>query len=107
MSTWQPAASIVMAFSVTLLHPGSASAQHNDPDRRAHETERKMTDDERFSMLISVMGTNIVNPVRDKRIPEGVPHERGLNARCDAPGGSGAADDRRQCRRHESWLPPR
>jgi hypothetical protein len=77
MSTWQPAASIVMAFSLTLLHPGSASAQDNDPDRRAHETERKMTDDERFSMLISVMGTNIVNPVRDKRIPEGVPMSAG------------------------------
>jgi hypothetical protein len=84
---------------------GLGLAQDNDPDRRAHETERKMT--ERFSMLISVMGTNIVNSVRDKRIPEGASHKRGLYARCDAPGGSGAADDRRQSRRHESWLPPR
>jgi hypothetical protein len=81
---------------------GLGLAQDNDPDRRAHETERKMT--ERFSMLISV---NIVNSVRDKRIPEGASHKRGLYARCDAPGGSGAADDRRQSRRHESWLPPR
>jgi beta-glucosidase len=31
-----------------------------------------MTDDERLSLLISVMGANIVNPVRDKRIPQGV-----------------------------------
>jgi hypothetical protein len=40
---------------------------------RARETEQKMTDDERFSLLISVMGTNSINPVRDQRIPEGVP----------------------------------
>lgn len=31
-----------------------------------------MTDDERFSMLVSVMGPNTVLPVRDKRLPEGI-----------------------------------
>lgn len=31
-----------------------------------------MTDEERFSLLISIMGVNTVDPVRDKRIPEGV-----------------------------------
>ena len=42
-----------------------------DPDARARETEAQMTDDERFSLLVSVMGTNDVIPVRDERIPDG------------------------------------
>jgi beta-glucosidase len=36
-----------------------------------------MTDEERFSLLVSVMGTNPVLPVRDERIPEGVPMSAG------------------------------
>ncbi|RNB50038.1 beta-glucosidase [Agromyces tardus] len=36
-----------------------------------------MTDDERFSLIVSVMGVNTVNPVRDPRIPEGVPMSAG------------------------------
>jgi beta-glucosidase len=48
-----------------------------DPDRRAHETERQMTDEERFSLLVSVMGANIFNPVRDERIPKDVPPSAG------------------------------
>lgn len=46
-------------------------------DVRARETEEQMTDEERFSLLISVLGSNPVNPVRDKRIPEGVPMSAG------------------------------
>jgi beta-glucosidase-like glycosyl hydrolase len=49
-----------------------ASAQETSADERARATEQQMTDDERFSLLISVMGANTVNPMRDKRIPEGV-----------------------------------
>jgi beta-glucosidase len=49
----------------------SASAQ-SDADQRAIETERQMTDDERFSLLVSVMGTNDVIAERDPRIPEDV-----------------------------------
>jgi beta-glucosidase len=48
-----------------------------DPDVRAEETERQMTDEERFSLLVSVMGANIFNPVRDERIPDGVPMSAG------------------------------
>ena len=48
-----------------------------DADRRAHETERQMTDEERFSLLVSVMGANIFNPVRDERIPDDVPMSAG------------------------------
>src|SRR5215468_6991296 len=42
-------------------------------DTRAREIEEQMTDDERFSLLVSVMGTNPVLPVRDARIPDGIP----------------------------------
>jgi beta-glucosidase len=41
-------------------------------DLKAREIEAQMTDDERFSLLVSVMGTNDVITVRDPRIPEGV-----------------------------------
>jgi beta-glucosidase len=47
------------------------------PDGRAYETERQMTDDERFSLLASVMAPNTFNPVRDERIPEDVPMSAG------------------------------
>jgi beta-glucosidase len=43
----------------------------SSPDERARQTEQQMTDDERFSMLISIAGPNTISPVRDKRIPEG------------------------------------
>ena len=46
-------------------------------ERRAAEIEAQMTDDERFSLLVSVMGTNPVLPNRDERIPEGVPMSAG------------------------------
>jgi beta-glucosidase len=46
-------------------------------DLRAREVEEQMTDDERFSLLVSVMGTNPVLPVKDERIPDGVPMSAG------------------------------
>jgi beta-glucosidase len=51
--------------------------QESSAANRARETEQQMTDDERFSLLISVMGKNAVVPERDKRIPEGVPMSAG------------------------------
>jgi beta-glucosidase len=42
-----------------------------DPDQRARETEAQMTDDERFSLIISLLGPALGLP-RDKRIPENV-----------------------------------
>jgi beta-glucosidase len=48
-----------------------------DADRRARETEREMTDEERFALLVSVMGTNFVISERDERIPPGVPMSAG------------------------------
>jgi beta-glucosidase len=49
----------------------------DDPDERARETEAQMTDEERFSLLVSMMGTNDVVRERDERIPEGVPMSAG------------------------------
>jgi beta-glucosidase len=44
-----------------------------DPDTRARETEAQMTDDERFSLLVSLIGAvPSIGVPRDKRIPETV-----------------------------------
>ena len=58
---------------LTHVAPTVALAQELSAEARALETEQQMTDDERFSLLISVMGANTINPVADKRIPEAVP----------------------------------
>jgi beta-glucosidase len=43
-----------------------------NPDARAREAEEAMTDDERFSLLVGVMGTGESWPLHDERIPCGV-----------------------------------
>lgn len=48
-----------------------------DPDVRAREVEDRMTDDERFALLVGVMGTGDLWPLRDQRIPAGVPMSAG------------------------------
>jgi beta-glucosidase len=48
-----------------------------DADVRAREIETQMTDDERFSLLVGVMGAGELWPVRDERIPPGVPMSAG------------------------------
>ena len=51
------------------------SIAHDSPaDQRALVIEEQMTDEERFSLLVSVIGENPVIPLtRDERIPEGTP----------------------------------
>jgi beta-glucosidase len=44
-----------------------------DPDARAREVEARMTDDERFSLIVGVMGAGELWPRHDERIPPGVP----------------------------------
>jgi len=51
---------------VTHIAPAVAFAQALSPDTRALEAEQQMTDDERFWMIVSDMGSNILFPVRDK-----------------------------------------
>ena len=46
---------------------------NDDATVRAQATEQQMTDEERFSLIVSVMGANPFFPDRDARIPEGMP----------------------------------
>ena len=55
-------------------------SEPDDPDEadaRAREIETQMTDDERFSLLVGVMGAGELWPLRDERIPPGVPMSAG------------------------------
>lgn len=45
--------------------------------KRARDVEAQLTDEEHFSLLISVMGTNEVLKDKDPRIPDGVPMSAG------------------------------
>jgi beta-glucosidase len=66
----------IATLAVAVAAP--ASAQEASPDERARLTEQQMTDDERFSLIISVLGaTGGITKVRDKRIPEDVPMSAG------------------------------
>ncbi|WP_244975526.1 beta-glucosidase family protein [Mycobacterium kubicae] len=49
----------------------------SDADVRAREIEAQLTDDERFSLLVGVMGAGDMWPLRDERIPDGVPMSAG------------------------------
>jgi beta-glucosidase len=48
-----------------------------DPDARAREVEARMTDDERFALLVSVIGAGEMWPLRDERIPADTPMSAG------------------------------
>jgi len=48
-----------------------------DADARAREVEARMTDDERFSLLVAVMGASEMWQLRDERIPPDVPMSAG------------------------------
>ena len=51
-----------------------AASPVTDADRRAVETERQMTDDERFALIISLSSaTRFRGGVRDQRYPEDAP----------------------------------
>lgn len=58
----------------------------NDPDARAREVEQQLTEDERFSLIVSVLGASDMLPVRDPRIPDGVAMSAGY-----VPGIAGSA----------------
>ncbi len=56
---------------------GVPEADETDADIRAREIEAQMTDDERFSLLVGVMGAGELWPLRDERIPPDVPMSAG------------------------------
>ena len=69
---------------------------------RARETERQLTHEERFALLISVIGANPVSPERDPRIEEGVPMSAGHTAGVPRLGRTGPCWPR-----HPPMLPRR
>ena len=48
-----------------------------EADVRARDVEARMTDDERFSLVLGLMGGGEMWPLRDARIPPGVPVSAG------------------------------
>jgi hypothetical protein len=53
----------------TSAAPNGVAAQDVSPDERAREVEQKMTDDERFSLIIGLIGAvPLIGLPRDKRI---------------------------------------
>jgi hypothetical protein len=91
----------LVTITLTMSPSGAAQGQTALPDERARETEAKMTDDERFSLIVSVigaipsLGAGHVAAQCDKRI-RCQEHERGLHARRPAARHPGAAEQRRQ-----------
>jgi len=66
-----------LALGASAVAATSAPASE-PPDDRARRVEQQMTDDERFALLVSVMGANFVAPVRDPRIPQDLPMSAGF-----------------------------
>lgn len=66
-----------------------------------------MTDDERFSLLVGLTGASDLWPVRDERIPQGVPMCAGYVPGIPRARGPGLVDERCRSGRHQPWLPPR
>ncbi len=66
-----------MSDAMGSMEKKTAAPEEMSPDERAHLIEEQMTDDERFSMLVSLMGQNMVVTERDPRIPEGTPMSAG------------------------------
>jgi beta-glucosidase len=57
-----------------MIMAATGGARGSDPDERARAVEEQLTDDERFSLLISLSGaTRFTGGVRDKRYPNDAP----------------------------------
>src|SRR5262249_2298761 len=66
-------APFVLLTLLALAPTAVAPAQESNSDARAQETERKLTDDERFSLIVSLIGAvPSIGVPRDPRIPEDV-----------------------------------
>ena len=68
---------------------------------RVREVEEQMTDDERFSLIVSLKGEYwVIQLARDGRIPRGDTHELGLHAWRAAPGVPVLSNERLKPRCH-------
>jgi beta-glucosidase len=65
---------LALAFLLTIALTGAAQSQTPSPDERAREIEQQMTDDERFSLIISLSGAPLAD---DKRYPKDAPRIAG------------------------------
>jgi hypothetical protein len=64
----------------------SAATKHSPADVGVREVEEQKTDDERFSLSVSLIGENrVIQLARDGRIPRGDTHELGLHVWRTAP----------------------
>jgi beta-glucosidase len=57
--------------------PADVKTMESPADVRAREVEAQLTDEERCALIVSVMGANLLNPVRDDRIPADAPMSAG------------------------------
>ena len=74
----------------------TGAAQESEADARAREIEQQMTDDERFSLIVCVMGAIPgINPFQDKRLPEGLPMSAGYTPGVPRLGDEWELDGRR------------
>src|SRR5262245_15658987 len=63
----------ILMLLVSLGTPTVTPAQGESADERARQTERQLTDDERFSLIVSLIGAiPSIGVPRDQRIPAGV-----------------------------------
>ncbi len=73
----------ILVFGIVMLlsSVSLSLAQQTSPDVMAKETEQKMTDEERFSMITSLIGyVPALGMPRDKRIPEGTTMSAGYTS---------------------------
>lgn len=71
----------IICLLAVVLTCSVSFAQQTSADVKAKETEKKMTDEERFSLITSVMGSvTSSGNARDKRIPEDVPMSAGYTS---------------------------
>ena len=73
--TLSSAAALVFAGGRSFAQTPATQSTSSElsPDERARDTEQRMTDDERFSLIISLIGAvPSIGVPRDRRIPEGV-----------------------------------
>lgn len=79
----------------------TVATQHSPADVLAREVEEQMTDDERFFLVVSVMGGKPGHSASPGRThPRGDTHELGLHAWRAAPRCTSASDEQRKPRCH-------
>ena len=93
--------------SAAMTKAALTSEALEDVDVRAREVEQQMTDDERFSLIVSLIGPvpSIGRSPRRAHSERGQEHERGLHARRAAARHPGAAELGCEHGRYQSRLP--